>query len=245
MPLEPLNHLERSLSRLPAQYRGKPRWEALFVRFWAAALQAQEDALQALKVQLDWRTATGTWLDLWGDVAQIPRPASPEYASPDGDARYRASIAARWASMRSRGSGDELLLVALELWPDAEGVNVEVPTDPAELETWEPPAWGLKLSQHPPGGAQLDIYTPIDEPLTAADRAIASEVLYAAAPLAAQLMVTTSIPGDPTFGTYLPAQDRVEAARERRAGTFVPPTHTDFMDRLRAGVYTPSTFGWS
>lgn len=159
------DHLSRILDLLPMQYRQDEVWEALMVRMWAPETQRQEDALQSLiDTQFDWTQATGYWLEMWGELAQLPRPDAPEYLDDD---IYRRAIDARFHQWRSEGSGEELIQAAMTLLPGAT----------------------IHYTALPPRCVQLDIY----QLMTPAERGVAAAILYAMAPLPAHLSVVEDV----------------------------------------------------
>lgn len=207
----------RVLANLPSQYHYGPNILLLFAGSWAPEFQAIEDDIRDLKIQFDWTTATGVWLDAWGRLAQLPRPTA-EGSEYEDDELYRQAIAARFASMRSFGGADPILAVIQALLPDStQGI------------------WEL-----PPYAAQVSIF---DVVMSAEERAIASEVIYAAAKLGISLCATVEIPGDESFAQCLDVPNRTAARNERARGTFSVPVHELFMDRIRSGVYTMRSFG--
>jgi hypothetical protein len=119
------NHLQRMLELLPLQYQGRPNWEGLLVGFWAPQIQRLEDAIDDLAGQMPVGTATGAWLDRWGQQLQLPRMLG------QADSSYRPMLLARAAQLRANGGLESIVLVAAF----AGQVNV-VETPPAALSCY-------------------------------------------------------------------------------------------------------------
>jgi len=209
----------RAMGLLPWQYRQVADLALLFVGCWAPELQALEDDIDALKsTQWLWTTATGVWLDAWGELAQLPRPDGPAY---EDDDVYRRAIAARWASRRSLGDANSLIKIGaalLGLAPASSGIHVG---------EWG--AWTLYLDM--PSTPQAE------------ERAVMGEVFGGGARLGISLVVTVPILGSGMFGQQVTLALREAAAHARHDDVFEIVPEWLFMDRLRAGHYTANTFG--
>lgn len=96
-------HEEDAISRLPEQYKGKPKFERL-VRAYGTQAQALEDVLYEMILANNIFYATGAELDQIGDIVIQPR---------DGrlDDAYRVRILAKIAQNVSTGTGEELIRI--------------------------------------------------------------------------------------------------------------------------------------
>ena len=200
-------------SSLPSQYRVAADILLLYAGSWAPELQELEDDIRDLKQQRKWTTATGVWLDGWGELAQLPRPDGAQY---EDDETYRRAIAARWASRRSWGDANGLILMACFF----------LGLEPADS--------GVVFSEFAPFAAFLDLPAI----LTAEDRAVVSECASTACRLGVRLIVSSLIPGSGMFGADVPLPSREFVANRRHSGLFSLEVSPRFMDYLRAGIYT-------
>ena len=210
------NHLQRLLELLPLQYQGLARWEALMVRSWAADLQRLEDAADDLLVQLQLETATGAWLDLWGQLLQLPNTAGAS------DDTYRAILRARAAAIRTNGSPKALV----------EAATLFLDTDAGESG---------RLIETPPASAVVELSTDADPGV----RTLMAEVLYSAAPAGVRLLVVQHpLTGDEEGGgfdvTPLEAQASYDA---RRANTWTIPEQRWLADEIADGDLRMDMFG--
>jgi hypothetical protein len=113
----PLTHntayLTQARSRYPAQYAGKPRFDAI-VQAFSAEAQQLEDAMWAVYVDrlLQNNAATGDLLDKLGKIVGQPRNGML-------DAEYLILITARIVANRSDGRRETLIRLAKLLVPGA------------------------------------------------------------------------------------------------------------------------------
>lgn len=112
-----VNHLAAALARLPQQFRGKTKIEALLTAL-VTPCSAIEDALWQLLVERGVESAIGVQLDQLGVVVGQERGGL-------SDADYRRYIRARVAANRSRGNFEDLIRVA----------NLVINDDAATIET--------------------------------------------------------------------------------------------------------------
>lgn len=211
----------RSKGLLPWQYRQASGLALLMVGCWSPWLQSLEDDIDELKrVQWRWTTATGVWLDAWGELAQMPRPEGPFY---EDDEAYRRAISGRWAARRSLGDANSLIKIGAAMLGVAAGES--------GIVVGEASAWTLFLD-----------YPETPDP---AERAVMGELFAAGARLGISLIVTVPVAGSEMFGQQVHLASRERAAYDRHAGTFRIIPEYFFMDRLRLGHYTADTFGIS
>lgn len=128
LPAGKVAHVARALARLPQQFRGKAKIEALLSAL-ASPAQDLENALWDLLTLRGVMTASGVWLDKLGALVGQARGGL-------SDAAYRLYIRARVATNRSRGTVADLIaianlilnsstsLVTIETVPGAVGVVV-------------------------------------------------------------------------------------------------------------------------
>lgn len=209
--ITPATVLNTTLNRLPAQYVSLPGWEALLARSWAPSLQTIEDDIQAVAAQLDWRTAQGYWLDLWGHLLALERPYEADYQDTAGDTLYRQAIHAQMLRWTCNGSGSDIVEAATRLFP---GVDVRLST----------------FTSLPPRVAQLDIYTS----LTPAQRGIAAHILQAMAPANGRLIVVESAGSG--WGFELDRNDLALELKRRAAGQYRTTDQWVLPDYYRRGI---------
>lgn len=203
--------LNTTLSRLPAQYVGMPGWEALLARSWAPALQVIEDDIQAVAAQLDWRTAQGYWLDLWGHLLALERPYEADYQGEAGDELYRQALHAQMLRWTCNGSGADIVEAATRLLP---GVDVRL----------------SNFTSLPPRVAQLDLYTS----LTPAQRGIAAHIFHAMAPVNGRLIVVEDAGSG--WGFELDRNDLALELKRRAAGDYRTADQWVLPDYYRRGI---------
>lgn len=156
MTLAPVtDHVERGLSRLLEQFRGKPRIEA-WIRSYLEEVQELSDAAWSVLVSRLIDTATGEQLTVLGRlVGQTTRLADDE--------RFRVLVRARIAVNLSRGRWNEILRVAnlllggttYTLTPYYPGALVLTITEPVDfIPTLE---HGM-LEDAAAGGARIDVH---------------------------------------------------------------------------------------
>lgn len=104
------DHEDRAVARLPSQYKGKPRLEAL-LRSWARQAQALEDAAWQVATLGNLDDATTEQLNILGRIVKIPRRTA------DDDV-YRNHVRARGIVNRSHGYVEEIY-TALRLFTPA------------------------------------------------------------------------------------------------------------------------------
>ena len=163
MTLAPVrDHVERGLSRLIQQYRGKPRLEA-WVRSYLREVQALSDAAWGVLVSRLIDDAVGAQLTVLGRLVGEP-------TRHEDDERHRVVVRARIAVNQSNGHGNDILRVAkllfqkpvrmTEHFPGAMVVTVQEPIDVIpEIEQ------GM-LDEAAAGGVRIDVHfhaTPTDE----------------------------------------------------------------------------------
>lgn len=112
-----VDHVAAALARLPQQFRGKPKIEALLTAL-VTPCASLEDALWQLLVERGVDSAIGAQLDQLGGVVGQERGGL-------SDADYRRYIRARIAANRSRGNFEDLIRVA----------NLVINDDAATIET--------------------------------------------------------------------------------------------------------------
>lgn len=117
MPTKITDHEERAAARLVAQYKGRPRIEAL-VRAHAKIVQGLEDAGFAFYEKLALATASGDQLDRLGGIVGQQREGRS-----DGD--YRVWISARLALNAGSGTVPELADLLAAIAPAGATVRVE------------------------------------------------------------------------------------------------------------------------
>jgi hypothetical protein len=215
-----VNVLNTAISRMPAQYHEMPGWEALLARSWALSLQQTENDVKAIEAQLDWRTAEGDWLDLWGHLVALERPAESDYQGESGDTLFRQAIHAQMLRWSGNGSGADIVTAATRLLP---GVDV-----------------ALKVfTGLPPRVTQLDLYTS----LTPAQRGIAAHVLHAMAPVGSRLIVVED--AGLGWGFTLEREDLGMALRRRVQGDYRTSDQWVLPDYFRRGILSIGLMGGS
>lgn len=106
MPIEKItDFVQRGLDRLPSQFQGKPKIEAL-LRVLLAPGQEVEDALWQLLTERTAKVAVGVTLTQIGALVGQPRNAVAD------DEEYRPYVLARIASNKSNGTIPTILRIA-------------------------------------------------------------------------------------------------------------------------------------
>lgn len=164
MSIAPItDHVERGLAHLIEQYRGRPRLEA-YVRSFLLEVQALSDAAWEVLISRLIDDATGEQLTVLGRLVG-------ERGRVEDDERFRVVIRARIAVNKSRGTGNDILRVAIlllgvteftleEFFPGAMVLTIEDQID------FIPLIEHAMLEQAALGGVRIDVHfheTPSDE----------------------------------------------------------------------------------
>lgn len=116
------NHIEEAIQRLPMQYRGKPKMEALVSTFGSRA-QVLEDLFQAIDLGRRFENAAGVQLTGTGSIVGQPRNGH-------SDSTYRPRIQAKILINRASGTTDQVLDIVKLLAGEDQVVHL-VPQYPA------------------------------------------------------------------------------------------------------------------
>lgn len=122
------DHVDRALSRLLEQYKGKPVISAILTAV-ARQIQGAEDAAWDVWLRTQMATATGAQLDEVGDIVGQAREGRD-------DDTYRVWIAARIRLNSSSGTIGEIIDVFMPLLPGAT----------LSIREWFPAAFSLTVS---------------------------------------------------------------------------------------------------
>jgi hypothetical protein len=136
--------------RLLSQFRGKALIEALVALVLAPQHQAQENVAFDLIRRLSLDVADGVTLDKLGSIVGQARLAG------EADSVYRLKVKARMIRNRSKGTAEDLLLVARAVTPAAKLSQAQ-------------------LFEFPPAGLWLQLL--LLAPLTAAEAAVVSDFI--------------------------------------------------------------------
>lgn len=96
-------HVDDAIERLPEQYRGKPKLEAL-LRGYAERTQTLEDVMFEVLRSGALVNAYGAILDQIGDIVDQPRGGR-------NDAKYKLRIVAKIGQNLSRGTAEDLIQI--------------------------------------------------------------------------------------------------------------------------------------
>lgn len=153
-------HVERGLSRLIEQYKGKPRLEA-WVRSYLNEVQALSDAAWQVLVSRLVDDAVGEQLTVLGRIVG-------ETNRVEDDERFRVVVRARIAVNSSRGRGEDIIRVAgllfarpvilTEFFPGA--MTLEV----AEAIDFIPTIEHRMLEEAASAGVRIDVHFYGDDP---------------------------------------------------------------------------------
>jgi len=207
MALSLIDHETQIFELLPLQYHETPNWQILMVTSWVFELARLESAIGDLLDQLVMDSATGSWLDLWGSLLQMPRPDDVN------DDAYLPMLHGRAAANRSGGSLYGIV--------EAAGILVDE-TGPGIA----------RMIETPPGSAVLQLES-INRPFF---RGAFGAILYATAPVGVRLLVVeaTSYPGD-TEGLDIIAPDLQASFEARTANTLRVPHQIWTLDEIELG----------
>lgn len=128
-----LDHVDRAVGRLLAQFREKPKLEGL-VRALVSEAQTLEGVMQSLSRVRSIDDAEGVQLDLIGRIVGREREGML-------DADYRLWLKAQIALSLSSGTPDEILTIFRLLFPDSD----------VELEEQYPAAFVMRVGGAFPG----------------------------------------------------------------------------------------------
>lgn len=155
------NHVERGLSRLIEQFKGKPRLEAWISSYLEEVQELSTAAWQVLVLRLI-DDSTGEQLTVLGQLVGQPRTV-------EDDDRFRVLVRARIAVNQSRGRWDDVLRVATLLFGSSVTYSMRAHYPKALVLTVEGPLAFIPSLEHSmlteavSSGERIDVHFHADD----------------------------------------------------------------------------------